>query len=103
MSLWIITPKTESVPNLLTLIPQVVVQMDNVNNLNAQKILSPSLDHHQLETQSGILNRLTTKSQYPSVLMLKTGALIQEVSSPIVELPSITVYSLLVTVVTLIG
>jgi len=46
---------------------------------------------------------LTANTQYPSVLMLKIGALIHQVSLATVEPVSIIVYSLLDTVVTLIG
>jgi len=103
MSLCNITHKTESVPNLLTLIPQVVVIVDLVIKIHAQRTLSPSLEHQQFIPQSMGLNKLTNNTQYPSVLMLKIGALIHQVSLATVEPVSIIVYSLLDSVVTLIG
>jgi len=48
---WIITQNTESVPNLLIVIPQVEVVMDNANKIHVIKTLSPSLEHHQFITQ----------------------------------------------------
>jgi len=100
---WNGMPLTESVPNLLILIDQVVVTLVHAKNLHATETLSPFLELPKFGLSFLLLKTLTTNTQYQSVLMLQTGHLIQEVSSPIAEDLSITVYSLLDIVVTLIG
>jgi len=82
-------PLTDSVPNLLTHIPQVVVQLLLANNLLVPKTLSPLVDTKTSVLPSLLSNLLTTFNQYPSVLMLPLGLHTPVVSSLIALPPSI--------------
>jgi len=79
----------ESVPNHLTHIPPVVVQLDHAKTHLAPKTLSPSQDI-KMFPEPPLFKPPVTPDQYPSPLMLKTGPHIPQESSPTVELLSIT-------------
>jgi len=80
---------TESVPNNLTHIPQVVVQLLLAKNLLVPNPLSESLDTPASELPSLLFNLLTMLPQYLSVLMLPLGLHTPVVSSMIAQPPSI--------------
>jgi len=84
-----IMPKTESVPMLLIPINPVVVQATLADKTLAPKTLSPSED--TTSSPESLNSNLPTKTD-PLLLpsMPEDGLLIPVVSSPTVELPSIT-------------
>jgi len=82
-------PLTESVPNHLIHIPPVVVQLPLVNPHLVPNPLSPLVDTITSVLPSLLSKPLTTFNQYLSVLMLPAGLHIPEVSSLIVQHPSI--------------
>jgi len=79
-----------------------MVTLDHANMI-VIKTLSPYLDLNQFILLSLVLKKLITNTQYQFVLMLQIGIATATVSSAIVVKVSITVYSLLDIVVTLIG
>jgi len=88
-------PITESVPMLLTHIPQVVVQLPLAKNLLVPNPLSPSLDTTTSLLPSLPFNLLMMLPQYPSVLMLPLGLHTLVVSSLIAQPQSIMPFYLL--------
>jgi hypothetical protein len=95
-------PLTESVPNLLIHIPQVVVQLPLAESHLAPNPLSPSLDTTTSKLPSLPFNLLTMLPQYPSVLMLPLGLHTLEVSSLIAQ-PQSIMPSYLLDILALIG
>jgi len=82
-------PLTESVPNPLIHIPQVVVQLPLVKSHLVPNPLSPLVDIKTSVLPSLLSKPLTTFNQYQSVLMLPAGLHTPVVSSLIAQHPSI--------------